>query len=272
MDLNDVTPLILTYNEAPNIERTLRPLDWAKEIVVVDSGSNDGTLEVLSRHANVRVVHRVFDDHTSQWNFGVDLVNTSWVLSLDADYVLTEDFVGELQAQSPDEGVVAYFAPFRYVVFGKPLRGTLYPERAVLFRTKSCRYVADGHTQTLRPVGQTGRLAARIDHDDRKPLDRWLKAQRDYAVLEADVLLKNEPGRRGWPDRLRRWVWPAAPAAFLYTMLVKGCILDGWRGWFYALQRAYAEVLLSLELLDRKLGDGTKQGESVAPPSGGVEK
>jgi hypothetical protein len=48
-------------------------------------------------------------------------------------------------------------------------------------------------------------------------------------------------------------IWPAAPAAFVSTLLAKGCLFDGWPGWFYALQRTYAELLLSLELLDRRL-------------------
>ena len=55
------------------------------------------------------------------------------------------------------------------------------------------------------------------------------------------------------PDRLRKWIWPAAPAAFFYTMFAKRLILDGWPGLFYVLQRTYAELLLSLEMLERRL-------------------
>ena len=269
MDLADATPLILTFNEAPNIERTLRPLDWAAEIVVVDSGSTDATLEILSRHANVRVVHRTFDNHTSQWNYGVGEVRTPWVLSLDADYVLPRAFAAELRRLTPESDVAAYFAGFRYLVFGKPLRGTIYPDRAVLFRRESCEYVADGHTQLLRPRGRTCRLVERIDHDDRKPLDRWLASQRAYAALEADELLKKGPRNLNWADRIRRRIVLAAPAAFLYSLLVKGCILDGWHGWYYAMQRGYAELLLSLELLHRRLDNCNRFTETAqrAAPS-----
>jgi glycosyltransferase involved in cell wall biosynthesis len=255
--LEEITPLILTYNEAPNIERTLKPLNWARQIMVIDSGSTDRTLDILQHHPNVRVIYRQFDDHTSQWNFGLSQVSTPWTLSLDADYIVSQRLVEELRTLNPADGIDAYAAGFRYLIFGKPLRGNLYPERLVLFRREACHYIADGHTQILRPRGAVRRLKGRIDHDDQKPLSRWLDSQRAYACLEADLLTAASPGTLGWADRLRHWIWPAAPAAFLYTLFFKGCLFDGWRGWFYVLQRTYAELLLSLELLDRRLRGAT---------------
>ena len=71
-----VTPLILTYNEAPNIGRVLNCLGWAEEIVIVDSFSTDETREIAHRFKNVRWIDRAFDDHTSQWNSGLAQVST----------------------------------------------------------------------------------------------------------------------------------------------------------------------------------------------------
>jgi glycosyltransferase involved in cell wall biosynthesis len=251
MNLSDITPLILTWNEAPNLERTLARLGWAKEVVVVDSGSSDDTVQIAARHPGVRVLERAFDDHSQQWNFGVDAVRTPWVLALDADYVLGTGFEDELAACG--EGVDAYEAEFRYCVLGQPLRGSLYPPRALLFRRDRCRYVQDGHTQRLEVKGVVGRLQTRVDHDDRKPLSRWLLAQDKYAVLEVDKLLAADPAMLGWPDRLRRTGWAALPAVLVYTLLIKGVLWDGWRGWYYALQRLLAEMLLALRLLERRL-------------------
>jgi glycosyltransferase involved in cell wall biosynthesis len=76
MNLDLITPLILTYNEAPNIDRTLRPLSWAKEVIVIDSGSTDETLAICKKFQNVRIVIRPFDNHTAQWNFGLQQVKT----------------------------------------------------------------------------------------------------------------------------------------------------------------------------------------------------
>jgi hypothetical protein len=113
--------------------------------------------------------------------------------------------------------------------------------------------VQDGHTQRLEFSGPARFLNGYLLHDDRKPLSRWLEAQRHYARLEAEKLAGRPAASLSVANRLRRSIWPAVPAAFFYTLFVKGCLFDGWRGWFYVLQRTYAELLMSLELLDHRL-------------------
>lgn len=125
--LHKITPLILTFNEAPNIDRTLEKLTWAKQILVIDSYSTDSTLEILQSYPQVQIFQREFDNHTNQWNYGLQQVKTEWVLSLDADYLLTDDLMAELDALPKDAQVDNYFAKFKYCVFGKALRGTLLP-------------------------------------------------------------------------------------------------------------------------------------------------
>src|SRR6185295_8313022 len=90
-----ITPVVLTFDEAPNIGRCLSRLSWASRVVVLDSGSTDGTADIARSHPNVDLHVRAFDDHVSQWNHGVSLVKTPWVLSLDADYIVPEAFVRE---------------------------------------------------------------------------------------------------------------------------------------------------------------------------------
>ena len=93
---DQITPLIITYNEAPNICRTLDKLLWAKRIVVIDSGSTDGTVEMLRGYPQVAVIEHPFADFASQCNFGLTQVASPWVLSLDADYELSDELVREL--------------------------------------------------------------------------------------------------------------------------------------------------------------------------------
>ena len=252
MNLEHITPLLLTFNEEPNLFRALERLRWAREVIVLDSLSTDRTEVIARQFANTRFVQRAFDEHTVQWNHGVDLAASEWVLALDADYVLGAGFEDELKALAPAQDVDACYAGFRYLIAGKPLRGSLYPPRAVLFRKSRCHYVRDGHTQLLHVPGRTMNLTTRIDHDDRKPLSRWLRSQDHYAVLEAEKLSRADRGTLRAQDRLRLTCWAAIPATLFYTLVVRGTILDGWRGWYYALQRTLAETFLALRLIERK--------------------
>jgi glycosyltransferase involved in cell wall biosynthesis len=251
VDLHSITPLILTYNERPNIERTLRGLNWARQIVVVDSGSTDGTLEILASHPAVHVKQRAFDDFAAQCNFGVSQIDTPWVLSIDADYVCPPELESELRALRDDAN--GFECSFIYSVFGRPLRSCLYPPRVVLFRTDHGRYVADGHAHRLQLNGNIIRLKTPVLHDDRKPFARWITDQCKYADLEVTKLLTTSSVKLGWKDRLRKRVVWAAPATLIYCLFVRRLILDGWPGVFYTLQRVYAELLLSLKLLEAKL-------------------
>lgn len=251
--LAQITPLILTLNEGSNIERTLSRLDWAKDIVVVDSGSTDSTREILARYPRVRVFERAFTTHAEQWIFGLEQtgIATEWVLALDADYVLAEDLVEELRSLSPPDTVGGYAARFTYCVEGKPLRGGIYPPVVVLYRRTGAHYEQDGHTQRVRVNGDVLSLTGRILHDDRKPLRQWLNSQARYMSLEAEHIRNRAWDEMGWADRLRK-LRVVAPWVMLgYCLFVRGLILDGWAGVFYSLQRTVSELMLSLYLLEQ---------------------
>jgi glycosyltransferase involved in cell wall biosynthesis len=254
MNIEDITPLVLTFNEAPNLRRCLERLRWARRVVVLDSGSTDETVAIAAEFSNVELFVRPFDDHTTQWNYGLTLVGTEWVLTLDADYMVASSLVGEVNHISSD--VEAYFCRFRYCVFGRPLRASLYPPRAILFRRSRCAYEEDGHTQRLRVTGRSSMLATVVDHDDRKGLSRWLVAQDRYAVLEAKKLMKTDRGQLRLQDRIRLWMVVAPPLTLIFTLVIKGTAFDGWPGFYYAFQRTLAELLLSLRLLEARLTRG----------------
>lgn len=249
MNLDRITPLILTYNEEPNIDRTLQQLTWAKEIIVIDSHSEDRTLEILKSYPNLKIFQRKFDTHTQQWNYGLEQVSSEWVLSLDADYVLTDRLI-ETLGSLVDPAIAGYFIPFKYCVFGKPLRGTILPPRLALFRTASATYIDDGHTQLLKLQGRSSQLDADIHHDDRKPLSRWLWAQDRYMVIESKKLLETPDRELGWGDRIRKRKIFAPFIILIYCLIFKGGILDGWQGWYYAFQRTLAELLLAIHIIE----------------------
>ncbi len=255
MQLDHITPLILTYNEAANIDRTLAALGWAKQIVVVDSISTDDTLAILNRYPSVKLFTRPFDTHATQWNFGLAQVETPWCLSLDADYYVTPDLVAELQQLQPSAPVDGYFIPFRYCVLGQPLRGTILPPRQALFRCDRAHYIDDGHTQLLQVKGDSASLTSPILHDDRKPLSHWLWAQDRYMVLEAQKLTQTPRSELSTADKIRNTKVLAPFVILVYCLILKGGLLDGWRGWYYAAQRTLAELLLAIHLIEQDCKD-----------------
>jgi|SRR6185369_9858737 len=262
--LDDITPMVLTYNEAANIRRTLEKLAWSERIVLVDSGSSDDTLSIAAGFKNVEVVTRAFTTFAEQCNFGLTHITSEWVLSLDADYVLSDALVEELGSLESSDNVNGYRVPFVYCVNGRPLRGTLYPPRAVLYRVRKGCYHDFGHGHRVTIEGDLRGLANPIYHDDRKSLQRWFDSQRRYAIAEVDYLLSEQHDRLNVSDRLRRSGWIMPLLVLPYTLLMKRVIFDGWPGWSYALQRLLAEVLIALELLERRLktGQNSKRGRA----------
>ncbi len=250
MQLSEITPLILTYNEAPNLDRTLQKLSWAKRILIIDSFSTDTTLEIAAAYPQVEVLQRSFDTFADQCNFGLSHIGTPWVLSLDADYVLTTTIIEAISVLIPSEDVNAYRVQFKYCIFGKPLRGTLLPPRTVLYKVENAVYQNDGHAHRVQITGKTGTLSGYIYHDDRKSLSRWLWAQDRYLILEAQKLSQTPFQELSLGDKLRKLKLPAPFIVFFYCLILKGGILDGWRGWYYACQRLLAELLLVLRLLE----------------------
>jgi len=250
--LDEVTVLILTYNEAPNIERTLDKLRWSQRVLIVDSFSTDETVAIANTFPNVEILQRRFDSFAEQCNFGLAQIRSEWVLSLDADYILSQNLLDEIAQLPVSSTTQGYRARFRYCIWGQPLRGSLYPARTVLYRKCRAAYQDDGHGHRVVMKGEIQMLSGWIDHDDRKSLDRWLNEQNRYAIAETKKLLETPSSDLNFADRLRRWILPAPFLAFFYTLFVKGLILDGWPGWYYALQRTLAEILLSLRLVETR--------------------
>ena len=259
--LDRITPVVLTFNEEPNIARTLSRLTWAKEIVVCDSFSTDRTLEIVRSFPNVRLVQRAFDGHANQYSyaaFGTG-ITTDWILALDADYVIPDEAIQEIKTLDPDGAIDGYTASFRYCVWGKPLRGTLYPPVTTLYRRAKGSYYQDGHTHRLKLDGTARPLQHSFLHDDRKSLSHWLGAQDRYMRLESEKIARKSWSQLGLADKVRSFPLIAPFAVFANCYFLKLGILDGKAGLYYALQRMLAEALLGLRMIETSIMDSNSK-------------
>jgi len=250
--LDSITPVLLTYNESPNIGRSLAQLAWANDIIVVDSGSTDDTLNILKSHPRVRLFHRPFDTHHAQWRYAMHdtEIRTPWVLRLDADYQVTNELVSEMAQLAPSNTLAAYVGAFDYAVFGRRLLASLYPPKPVLLRIGSFSVSDEGHTEGWVVDGPVAQLKARLVHDDWKSMRDWAVAQARYMTRERQKLDSKRAGVRDW----LRMHPPLMPlAVFFYCLFGKGLLFNGKAGLLYTLQRTIAEGILSLYILEKQL-------------------
>jgi glycosyltransferase involved in cell wall biosynthesis len=244
-----VTPVILTLNEEPNIGRTLRTLTWADEVVVVDSGSSDATEQIVRDFANARWMTRPFDTHGRQWAFAVGSAATRrpYVLALDADYQVPPPFVEELAERFVSGNYAGGIAGFKYSMSGRELAGSVYPPKIVIFRPEAAKIDQPGHSQEIQVDGPLYRFNAKLIHDDRKSLSRFVSSQMEYSRLEAARLSRN--GDRRWQDRVRRLgLMPLVAGIGAYVK--SGGPLKGSASLRYAYERALFECLLALRILE----------------------
>lgn len=251
MNLEDITPLVLTRDEEVNIGRTLEQLRWARRVVVVDSFSTDATVAIAGTFPNVRLMQREIDSLAEQTKFGIAAVETPWVMLLDADFFVPRELVDELHDLEPPAGVRAYRAAFEYAVNGRVLRGSLYPPRIVLLHKSHATPWQDGHAHRILIDGTTATLRTKIIHDDRKSFERFIARQKHYMAQEAEKLRTVDPRALSIAGRIRKLIVVAPLAAFLHALFVRGVILDGRAGLRYAAERFTAEWILSVELLRR---------------------
>lgn len=268
--LDKITPVLLTFNEAPNIARTLSHLGWAKDVVVVDSGSTDSTLHILQSFPRVRIHHRPFDNHPAQWHYAVQNtgIRTEWILRLDADYQLSDEFIREMASLEPGASVAAYQVDFDYAVYSHRILSSLYPSKPVLLRQGRYSILDLGHTEGWIVQGSVGRLKSRIVHDDWKSMRDWVIAQIRYMQREEVKLRQKRTGLRDWL-RLHPPLMPVV--VFFYCLFVKGLLFSGRAGIMYTLQRLTAETILALIILERRFfASGTVQGFAEPTKTGDV--
>jgi hypothetical protein len=247
-----VTPLVLTYNEEPNIGRTLESLRWAERVVVLDSGSTDKTEEIAKGFCNVDWRDRRFDNHRAQWEYGIHGtdITSDFVLALDADMSVRPAFVEELKVNFLVSQCAGGVTPFEFRILGYPLAGSIYPAQLRLFRRNAVKIGQHGHTQEFFIDSRVYRFETPIIHDDRKSIERWVSSQASYSALEARRIAAQSPPR--WRDRLRELgVMPLIAGALAYIRA--GGPLRGAAAVRYAHERAAYECLLAIRLMSARL-------------------
>ena len=246
-----ISVVVITKNEADAIERCLRSVDWADEVIVLDSGSTDRTVEI-SQKLGARVsVTADWPGFGPQKNRALDRATGEWVLSLDADEWVTPDLRDEIRSViSRPDGAVAFRVPRLSSFCGRFMRHSgWWPDHVIrLFRRGAARFSDDVVHEHVLVEGKTGTLRAPIMHETFVDLDELLQKMNNYSSLAAKEM--RHGGRKaGLAGAVLRGLW-----AFMRTYFFRGGFLDGREGFMLAVATAegtyyrYAKLML----LDKK--------------------
>jgi glycosyltransferase involved in cell wall biosynthesis len=255
--LTSLTVIVITQNEAHNIEACLRSVHFADQIVVLDSGSTDETVHLAQKlGAEVSI--------NSQWlGFGVQknralaFANSDWVLSLDADERLSVELQAEIQKVLLHPVADAYCFPRLSSYCGQYiLHSGWYPDPVIrLFRRGAARFSDDIVHEKLVVQGSVSQLRNRLLHESFPNFETVLNKIDRYSTAGAQSLL-GKGNSSSFPKALGHGMW-----AFFRTYFLQMGFLDGWMGLALAISNAegtyYRYLKLWLLLLDRKASSPT---------------
>src|ERR1700674_5021600 len=203
-----ITATIITLNEERNIARAIESLRCCDEILVVDSGSIDPTLE-LAEKLGVRWIESPWHGYATQKNYAAEQACPDWILSLDADEALSESLEGEIWTLKKKGPVYdAYTMPRLAQYLGRwILHSGWYPDRKVrLFDRRRAKWVGDFVHESVAVEGSLGHLKSNILHFTCSSLSEHLKTMDRYTTLAAEQLV-DQKTPVGWNELALNPAW-----------------------------------------------------------------
>lgn len=229
-----VSAVIITLNESANLQKSLPKLAWCDEIIVVDSGSADDTIAV-AKQFGCKVVSRPFDNYGSQKKFAFALAANNWILNIDADEVLSDDLVNEINNEMMKPTYHGYYMPINLVFMGKVFR---YGREAKLFRlrlfNKQYGSLLDNPVhEKILVDGDVKKLKGRVYHYSYKTYEQYFHKFNNYSSVSAKVAFGRGKKKTAGAIIL------AIPFNFFKCYVMEGNFLNGRQGFYWSLLNSY---------------------------------
>lgn len=226
--------IIITHNEAHNIEACLRSVAFADEVVVLDSGSTDDTVQLARAMGASVSTSPDWPGFGIQKNRALALARSDWVLSVDADERVTPELQAEIQAVLRLPACDVYAFPRLSSYCGQYMRHSgWYPDRVIrLFRRQAARFSDDLVHEKILASGQIGQLTCALLHESFRSLESVLDKVNRYSSVGAQVL-QNKGKTSSLGKALGHGLW-----AFVRTYFLRRGFLDGRMGLVLAISNA----------------------------------
>ncbi|MEG0848946.1 MAG: glycosyltransferase family 2 protein [Flavobacterium sp.] len=230
--------LIITLNEERYIKSLLEDIDFADQIIVIDSYSTDKTVAIVKSFPNVKLIQNHFTNYTAQRNFALDQARNSWVLFIDADERLTSELKTEIISTINNNNTASAYLIYRTFMFkNKPLNFSGWQTDKIfrLFKKSDCRYNAERMVhEKLIVNGKTSILKNKIIHFSYTSYQDYKSKMYNYGILKANEKLKK--GQKS--SYILMILHPLY--TFLYQFLIRLGFLDGINGVTICYLNAYS--------------------------------
>jgi len=224
--MNRLSICVITLNEAHDLPRLLKSVEGlAEQIVVVDSGSTDATVEI-ARAAGAHVLTRVWTNYADQKNFAASQASEDWILLLDADEEVSRELRESILKwkAAPPQFPVYEMARMAWFLGAWIHHSRWYPDwQRRLFDRRKAQFSGAIH-ESLQFQGAIGRLHGDLLHYTVRNLEEQRQKSDEYSTLAARAMF--ESGRREW----RAAKWFATPWAWIRYFVLGAGYLDGYRG------------------------------------------
>jgi glycosyltransferase involved in cell wall biosynthesis len=230
-----ISATIITFNEERNIARVIESLRCCDEILVLDSGSNDRTVEIATK-LGARVVEASWHGYAAQKNIAAELAANDWILSLDADESLSEALEAEIwQIKKSGPKFDGYTVPRLAQYLGRwILHSGWHPDRKVrLFDRRKARWVGNFVHESVTVDGQVGALKSNLLHFTCNSLSEHLRSMDRYTTLAAQEIVARQQN-----ISLALLLFDP-PWTFFRTYVMKCGFLDGAEGLAIAYMAAF---------------------------------
>ncbi|GBD86233.1 glycosyl transferase family 2 [bacterium BMS3Abin03] len=241
-----ISCVLITFNEEENLKKSLPAVSWCDEIVVVDSGSSDNTLEVCEKF-NCKIFHREFDGFGPQKRFAVSKAENDWILSLDADEVISEELKNEILSELNKEKInyAGFLIPRRLYFLGRKFKHGRESKdyQLRLFNRNYGNYTKDKVHEKVIVKGEVKKLKKELLHFSYSSIHQYFEKFNSYTSRAAEELYK-----QGKKKSIVAIVF-SLPVYFVKNYFIYVNFLNGFQGFLWALFSSLYPVVKYFKLM-----------------------
>jgi glycosyltransferase involved in cell wall biosynthesis len=240
-----ISVIVITKNEASHIDHCLKSVAWADEIIVLDSGSQDDTVAICRQYTD-KVYETDWPGFGAQKQRALDKATGDWVLSIDADEIVTAELRAEIEQALQQSKFDAYEIPRLSSYCGRQMRhGGWWPDYVLrLFRRSGGRFSEAVVHEKIIVDGKVGRLKSPFLHDTAVNLEEILRKVNSYSSLGAQMLYEKGVGA-SLSKAVLKALW-----TFNRTYWIKAAFLDGNQGLMLSISNAEATYYKYVKLME----------------------